>query len=82
MADVLNDIIELLTGGISGIATGIGDGLGNLVESIFLKVGADGAIEGLSVFGGVIVIFAGVGLAVGLSKLVVHWISGLGGGGM
>ncbi len=82
MAEVLNEIITLLTSGISGMATGIGDGLGNLVESIFLKVGAEGTVEGLSVFGGVIVIFAGVGLAVGLSKLVVHWISGLGGSGM
>lgn len=82
MTEVLNEIITLLTSGISGIATGIGDGLGNLVESIFLKVGTDGTVDGLSVFGGVIVIFAGVGLAVGLSKLVVHWISGLGGSGM
>lgn len=82
MTEVLNEIITLLTGGISGMASGIGSGLGNLVESIFLKVGSDGAVEGLSVFGGVIVIFAGVGLAVGLSKLVVHWVSGLGGGGM
>ena len=82
MIGVLEEIIDLLTSGISGIATGIGDGLGNLVESIFLKVGSDGAVEGLSVFGGVIVIFAGVGLAVGLSKLVVNWVSGLGGGGM
>lgn len=82
MAEVLNEIITLLTSGISGIATGIGDGLGNLVESIFLKVSSEGTVEGLSVFGGVIVIFAGVGLAVGLSKLVVHWISGLGGSGM
>ena len=82
MKEVLAEIIDLLTGGISGIASGIGDGLGNLVESIFLKVGTDGTVEGLSVFGSVIVIFAGVGLAVGLSKLVVHWISGLGGSGM
>ena len=80
MADVLNEIITLLTGGISGIATGIGDGLGNLVESIFLKVGADGTVEGLSAFGGVIIVFAGVSLAIGLSKLVVNWVTGLGGG--
>ena len=80
MADVLNDIVELLTSGISGIATGIGDGLGNLVESIFLKVGDDGSVTGLSAFGGVIIVFAGVSLAIGLSKLVVNWVSGLGGG--
>lgn len=78
MEAVLNEVIDLLTGGISGMASGIGGGLGNLVESIFLKVGTDGSVEGLSVFGGVIVVFAGVGLAIGLSKLVVHWITSLG----
>ena len=82
MSAVLTEIINLLTSGIGNIATGIGTGLGNLVESIFLKVGTDGTVEGLSTFGGVIVIFAGVSLAIGLSKLVVHWISGLGGGAM
>lgn len=82
MGAVLNEIIELLTSGISNIASGIGSGLGNLVEGIFLKVGTDGTVTGLSTFGGVIVIFAGVGLAIGLSKLVVHWVSGLGGSGM
>ena len=80
MKEVLAEIIDLLTSGISGIATGIGDGLGNLVESIFLKVGTDGSVEGLSAFGGVIIVFAGVSLAIGLSKLVVNWVSGLGGG--
>ena len=80
MSEVLNEIITLLTDGIGSIATGIGAGLGNLVTEIFLKVGTDGTIEGLSTFGGVIVIFAGVSLAIGLSKLVVNWVSGLGGG--
>ena len=79
MTAVLQEIIELLTSGISNIASGIGSGLGNLVESIFLKVGTDGTVTGLSTFGGVIVIFAGIGLAIGLSKLVVRWVSTLGG---
>lgn len=79
MTAVLQEIIELLTSGISNIASGIGSGLGNLVESIFLKVGTDGTVTGLSTFGGVIVVFAGIGLAIGLSKLVVRWISTLGG---
>ena len=79
MGGVLEEIIKLLTSCISGIAQGIGDGIGDLVESIFLKV-ENGTVTGLSTFGGVIVIFAGVSLAIGLSKLVVNWVSGLGGG--
>lgn len=77
MGAVLNEIIELLVGGITGIANGIGEGLGNLVQSIFLDTSTDGVVK-LSVFGGVVIVFAGVGLAIGLSKLVVHWITSLG----
>ena len=80
MSEVLNEIISLLTDGIGSIATGIGEGLGNLVQEIFLKVNESGEVVGLSTFGGVIVIFAGVSLAIGLSKLVVNWVSGLGSG--
>lgn len=80
MSEVLNQIIELLTDGIGSIASGIGAGLGNLVTEIFLKVSETGEVQGLSTFGGVVIIFAGVSLAIGLSKLVVNWITGLGGG--
>ena len=58
MSNVLTEIIGLLTEGITGIAEGIGGGLQNLVTEIFLTTGADGA-QSLSVFGGVVVIFAG-----------------------
>lgn len=82
MENILNEIIGLLTSGITEMASGIGTGIGNLVTDIFLKVGTDGAVEGLSVFGGVCVIFAGIGLAIGLSRLVVKWVSSLGGKSM
>lgn len=81
MSNVLTEIIGLLTEGITGIAEGIGGGLQNLVTEIFLTTGADGA-QSLSVFGGVVVIFAGVALAIGLSRLVVGWVTSLGGSGM
>ena len=81
MSNVLSEIIGLLTDGITGIAEGIGGGLTSLVQEIFLVTGADGA-QSLSVFGGVIVIFAGVSLAIGLSRLVVGWVTSLGGSGM
>lgn len=82
MPAVLNEIIELLTSGVTGIATGIGSGLSNLVQNIFLEVGTGGEVEGLSTFGGIIIIFAGVSLAIGLSKLVVHWVTSLGSSNM
>ena len=53
------------------------DRLTNLVESIFLKTSETG-VTGLSTFGGVIVVFAGVSLAIGLSRWVVNWVTSLG----
>lgn len=78
METILTEIIDLLIGGITGIAGGIGSGLSELVSNIFLKVGETGTIEGMSVFGGLIVVFAGVALAIGLSRWVVNWVTSLG----
>ena len=77
MTGVLTEIITLLTAGITGLATGIGTGLSNLVTSIFLQ--GEGDAMSLSVFGGVIVVFAGVSLAIGLSRWVTNWVTSLGG---
>ena len=79
MESVLTEIIKLLTGGITGIATGIGQGLQQLVTNIFLTgTGSESDPYKLSVYGGVIIVFAGVALAVGLSRFVVNWVSSLG----
>lgn len=81
MSQILQEIISLLVAGITGIATGIGQGLTNLVQNIFLDVTTvEGVttINGLSTFGGVIVVFAGVSLAIGLSRWVVNWVTSLG----
>ena len=77
MSAVRTEIISLLTGGITGIASGIGSGLTALVKNIFLEEGSGGAMT-LSVFGGLIIVFAGVALAVGLSRWVVNWVTSLG----
>lgn len=76
MTAVLSEIIALLVGGITGIAEGIGQGLTALVTSIFLDGTGDSMT--LSVFGGVIIVFAGVSLAIGLSRWVVNWVTSLG----
>lgn len=77
IVEVLKEMVSLLTGGITSIASGIGEGLSNLVTEIFLEKGTDGAYS-LSVFGGVICIFGGISLAVGLSTMIVQWVSSLG----
>lgn len=76
MQALLTEIIALLVGGISGVATGIGQGLSTLAQNIFLT--GTGETQGLSVFGGLIVIFAGISLAIGLSRWVVNFVTSLG----
>ena len=78
MSTILTEIMALLTAGITGLASGIGAGLTELVQAIFLKVSETGTVEGLSTFGGLIVVFAGISLAIGLSKWVVNWVTSLG----
>lgn len=74
---IVTEIIAILTAGITGIATGIGGGLKALVDAIFFTT-----IEGvstMSTFGIMVCVFAGISLAIGLSRLVVRWLSTLGG---
>lgn len=75
MTSVLTEFIGLLVGGISGIAQGIGGGVSTLAESIFLT---GDTTKTLSVFGGILGIFAGISLAVGLSRWVMNLITSLG----
>ena len=81
---LVTQIIAILTSGIKGIATGIGEGLSQLVQSIFFvttTVG-DTTTTTMSTFGILVCVFAGISLAIGLSRLVVRWLSSLGGSRM
>lgn len=80
MNNILTEIISLLTGGISGIATGIGAGLQTLAKSIFIYETTVGEVttQSLSVFGGLIAVFGGISLAISLSRAVVGWVKSLG----
>lgn len=77
---IVEEIISILVAGIEGIATGIGEGLQALVNSVFFTTtgtGAD-ATTTMSTFGILVCVFAGISLAIGLSRLIVHWLSTLG----
>lgn len=78
MGDILSEFIQLLIGGIKDLATGIGSGVNGFVKDLFLEVDAQGAITGLSTFGGVIAIFGGIALAVGITTLIFNWIRSIG----
>lgn len=78
--EIMKAIIEILVGGISGVATGIGQGLSTLAQSVFLQTTGSGesATTSLSVFGVLVVVFAGISLAIGLSRWVVNFVASLG----
>lgn len=76
MSAILQEIITLLTSGITQMAQGIGSGLKELVTSIFLETSGDS--QALSVFGGIMIVFAGIALAIGLSRWVVNWLTSFG----
>lgn len=78
MTSVLQEIVTLLVSGIQQFATGIGSGLKALVEAIFLEMPTGTGNPTLSTFGGIIVVFAGISLAVGLCRWVVNWLTSLG----
>lgn len=67
-------IIEILVSGITGIAKGIGSGFSDLASSIFL----DSAGTALSMFGSLVIVFAGISLALGLCRWVLNFITSLG----
>lgn len=77
MQGILTEIISLLTGGIVGIAGGIGTGLSTLVESIAFS--GEGDARNMSAFLGFICITGGISLAVSLSRGVVKLVGSLGG---
>lgn len=77
---IMQSIIEILVGGISQVAEGIGSGLSTLAQSVFLQTTGSGesATTTLSTFGVLIVVFAGISLAIGLSRWVVNFVASLG----
>lgn len=79
MSSVLTEIVTILVAGIQGIATGVGQGVTALVSAIFLTgEGTQASPYALSTFGGIIIVFAGVALAVGLCRWVMSFLTSLG----
>ena len=79
MAAALQEFVQILVGGISDLATGIAQGVSSMAQELFLETDATThAVTGLSVFGGIVAIFAGLALAVGITSKVYTWITSLG----
>lgn len=77
MLEVLQEFVSILVGGITQLATGIASGVSTMAQELFLET-TEGAVSGLSVFGGIVAIFAGLALAVGITTRVFTWVTSLG----
>lgn len=81
MGTVLQEFIEILTDGLSSMASNIGAGVNAYVTDLFLETTTTAGVTtvtGLSTFGGVAAVFGGVSLAVGLGTMLFTWIRSLG----
>ena len=79
MATVLQEFVEILVSGIVSLAEGIAGGVVAMAKALFLQTDATtGAVSGLSVFGGIVAIFAGLALAISITTRVYTWVTSLG----
>lgn len=78
--ELVTQIITILVSAFKPFAEGIGAGLSSLAQSIFLQTVGTGsdATTSLSVFGTLIIVFAAISLAIGLSRWVLQFVSSLG----
>ena len=73
---ILTSIIEILVGGITGVATGLGEGITSLFKSLFFTT--SGETETLSIFAILVIVFAGISLALALCRWVINFFTSLG----
>lgn len=73
---VLKEFVTILVAGIKDLATGIASGVVDMAKALFLE--GTGESLKLSVFGGIIAIFAGIALAIGITTKVYLWVTSLG----
>lgn len=77
MPTAFQEFVSIIVSGIGAFATGVASGVSDFASALFLKV-ENGAVVGLSVFGGIVAIFAGLALAVAITTKVYLWITSLG----
>lgn len=81
MSAVLTEFIGILTSGITSLANGVATGIAAMAKALFLveNTGTGGAVTySLSVFGGIVGIFAGLSLAISITTRVYIWVTSLG----
>ena len=83
MTQVLGDFVSIMVSGIVDLAQGIASGIVAMAKALFLEVSVDSTthvetVTGLSIFGGIVAIFAGLALAISITTRVYTWVTSLG----
>lgn len=73
---IMQEIISILTGGLVEIGEAMGSALSNMATAVFLT--GTGEAQTLSTFGTLIVIFAGISLALSLTRWVINFVASFG----
>lgn len=73
---IMQEIISILTGGLVEVGQAMGEGISAMATSVFLT--GTGDTQTLSVFGTLVVIFAGISLALALTRWVINFVASFG----
>lgn len=73
---IVTEIVNILVAGLTQLGTGIGQGISNFATS--LAFSGTGEQQTLSVYFVLVLVFAGVALAIGLTTKIFNWLSSLG----
>lgn len=73
---IVTQIVQILVAGITQLGTGIGEGVSNFATALAFT--GTGENRTLSVYFVLVIVFAGVSLAIGLTRLIFGWLESLG----
>lgn len=73
---IVTEIVNILVAGITQLGTGIGAGISNFAQALAFT--GTGENQTLSVYFVLVIVFAGVSLAIGLTRLIFMWLESLG----
>lgn len=74
---IVEQIIEILVSGLTGIGQGIGEGIMAMVQALFFTTPSGGTTT-LSVFAVLIVVFAAISLGLSLTRWVLNFLTSWG----
>lgn len=75
-AQILTELVSLLTGALTSIGTAMGAGISNMVQALFVTT-VDSTTS-LSYFAGILFIFLGISLGLSLMRWVVNFVASVG----